>query len=59
MSLWSVNDQTTQRLMTTFYTALVQGDSRHEAFRKAQQAVQSSEHNDPYYWASFIMLDDI
>lgn len=59
MSLWSVNDQTTQLMMTTFYTALVQGDSRHEAFRKAQKAVRESGHNDPYYWASFIMLDDI
>ncbi|MBQ9363347.1 MAG: CHAT domain-containing protein [Bacteroidaceae bacterium] len=59
MSLWSVNDQTTQLMMTSFYIALVQGDSRHEAFRKAQQTVRDSGHKEPYYWACFIMLDDI
>ena len=59
MSLWSVNDKATQAMMTSFYTALVQGDDRHTAFRKAQQHLRNAGYTDPYYWASFIMLDDM
>ncbi|MBO7118741.1 MAG: CHAT domain-containing protein [Bacteroidaceae bacterium] len=58
MSLWSVDDSATRLMMTTFYEGLLGGLSRHEAFRQAQAAVRA-EHNDPHFWAPFIMLDDI
>ena len=59
MSLWSVSDKATGIMMTNFYNALINGSNRHDALRYAQQQVRNAGFNDPYYWAAFIMLDDI
>lgn len=60
MSLWSVDDQATQLMMTSFYRALMEGKSRHEAFEEAQSQVRSTpKFSSPFFWASFIMLDDL
>ena len=59
MSLWSVNDRATQMMMTSFYQALMQGNTRHEAFKQAQERVRAAGFTSPFYWASFIMLDDM
>lgn len=59
MSLWNVNDRATQVMMTDFYKALMEGLSRHEAFKKAQGQMRSEGFTKPYEWASFIMLDDL
>lgn len=58
MSLWSVSDQATQLMMTSFYENILAGAERREAFNKAQEHVRNSGFTDPYYWASFILLDD-
>lgn len=59
MSLWKVNDQATSLMMTDFYKHLTAGYSRHEAFSMAQQTIRKQGFSSPYYWASFILLDDI
>ena len=57
MSLWKVDDRATQLLMTTFYRHLIlEGKSKHEAFRLAIQAVRT-QFETPEYWAAFILLD--
>lgn len=56
MSLWKVHDTATSLMMRTFYENLLAGKSKREAFATAQQTVKA-EYKDPYYWASFIMLD--
>jgi len=57
MSLWKVNDQATQLLMTEFYNNWIEkNQSKREAFRNAQNVVRS-QYKDPIYWAGFIMLD--
>ena len=58
MSLWSVSDAATQLMMTSFYEGLLSGQSRHEAFLKAQAKVREA-YPQPHFWAPFIMLDDI
>lgn len=58
MSLWSVSDAATQQMMSSFYQALAAGQSRFDAFATAQQAVRDAGYAAPYYWASFVMLDD-
>ena len=58
MSMWSVNDRATQIMMNGFYAALTQGYNRHQALAMAQQKVIKSGYIEPYYWASFIILDD-
>lgn len=59
MSLWSVSDAATMHMMTAFYSGLMRGLSKYEAFHEAQSAVRSSGFADPCYWAAFVMLDGI
>lgn len=57
MSLWPVNDASTQLLMTEFYRNwITYHQSKREAFHNAQNHVRS-QYKEPYYWAGFIMLD--
>lgn len=65
MSLWKVDDNATQMLMTEFYTNWIEKEqSKREAFKNAQNAVRFAVdkygdrmYADPVYWAGFIMLD--
>lgn len=60
MSLWKVDDNATSLFMRTFYKQWLGGKTKHAAFLDAQAAVRECKEHDysnPYYWASFIMLD--
>lgn len=65
MSLWKVDDNATQMLMTEFYTNWIEkNQTKREAFRNAQNAVRYAVdeygdrmYEDPRYWAGFVMLD--
>lgn len=57
MSLWKVNDQTTQILMTEFYRNWLRNGDKHEAFRAAQRAVRA-KFADPYYWGAFVIVGE-
>lgn len=57
MSLWSVNDSTTEKLMTNFYTYWIdQKIPKQEAFKKAKLKLKES-HPEPFYWAPFILIE--
>lgn len=56
MSLWKVQDDATAMLMTRFYTYLTNGAEKHQALWNAMMDVRK-KYKDPYYWASFVMLD--
>ena len=59
MSLWSVDDEATKKMMTAFYEELARGRNRRVAFHTAQNSLRTdSKYSKPRYWASFIMLDD-
>ena len=55
VSLWNVNDQSTSKLMTRFYQALlVEGQSPPQALRTAQLWMfNHTKWRSPYYWAGF------
>lgn len=53
-SLWSVDDQATNVLMTSFYKHLKAGMSKAEALRTAQTETRLKYPN-PYYWAGFVL----
>jgi len=56
MSLWKVDDLATSYMMINFYSELLKSGSIYSAFRTAQEIVRE-KYPDPYYWASFILLD--
>ena len=55
MSLWNVDDEATQRLMTTFYEEMLKTGNQHASFRAAQQKVKE-KYPSPFYWGAFIMV---
>ena len=58
MSLWKVDDEATKVLMTEFYRYFLDGKSKIESLRLAQEYVKSQPGwQDPKYWAGFILLD--
>lgn len=60
MSLWEIDDTATQILMVEFYRALLNGNSPTRALHHAQDILRSNpKYSSPFYWASFIILDDI
>ena len=60
MSLWKVDDEATQKLMTEFYKNYLSGKSKHESLLKAQKTVRETPGwEDPEFWAGFILLDGL
>jgi len=58
MSLWSVDDDATQLLMTEFYKEWSLNPNHSfisKAFNKAQQEVRK-KYPHPYYWGAFVLL---
>ncbi|GHO44772.1 CHAT domain-containing protein [Ktedonospora formicarum] len=62
MSIWPVEDSATNQLMGIFYQYLLQGESKIQALRLAQQAMlqhADSLYRHPYFWAAFRLVGSI
>ncbi len=57
MSLWKVDDDATQTLMTEFYTALLKGQSKRQALKTAQLSLKK-RFPEPYYWGAFVLVGE-
>jgi len=62
-SLWSVNDQSTTRLLRYFYSNIGQGHSSGAALREAKLAYLSDSEvgntaQSPYFWAGLVVVGD-
>jgi len=55
VSLWKVDDEATQLLMTAFYQFQLQGLTYSQAFNRARQVV-SQRFPNPYYWGAFVLI---
>lgn len=55
MSLWKVDDQATQQLMTGFYKEWLATGKKQTAFREAQLKLRQ-QFAHPYYWGAFVMM---
>lgn len=55
MSLWKVDDDATQQLMTSFYNNWLKDGEKLEAFRAAQMSLKAN-YRHPYYWGAFVMM---
>jgi CHAT domain-containing protein/Tfp pilus assembly protein PilF len=57
MSLWTVNDNATQILMTKFYENLLAGKNIKDALKDAQNyLISNTAFKDPYYWGAFVLV---
>jgi CHAT domain-containing protein len=62
MSLDKVDDEATGILMVEFYRNLMNGKTKLQSLKEAQQylrKVDNGKYDNPKYWASFIMLDGL
>ena len=55
MSLWPVNDEATQQLMTTFYRNWISTGDIHKSFSDAQYELRK-KYPHPYYWGAFVLI---
>lgn len=54
ISLWKVDDNSTQELMILFYQNILNGIDKFEALNLAQKKLKE-KYNLPYYWGAFVM----
>ena len=54
MSLWKVDDQATQQLMSSFYRIWTETGDLRSSFIQAQKELQNT-YPDPYFWGAFIL----
>ena len=55
VSLWIVPDETTARLMASWYRGMKEGSEPVAALREAQLALKAEKPH-PYYWAPFVLI---
>lgn len=62
MSLWKIPDDATIMLMAELYKNLMQGKTKQQSLKDAQDYLrhfENGKYDKPEYWASFIMLDGL
>ena len=57
MSLWTVSDEVTQMLMSSFYQKMLNGVDKRKAFRETQLEIKV-KYPDFYYWGAFVMVGE-
>jgi CHAT domain-containing protein len=57
VSLWSVNDESTSFLMTTFYQELETGQNKAQALRNAMLKTRAKYPN-PYFWSGMSLIGE-
>lgn len=55
VSLWMVEDESITKLMAEFYKALLAGQTKAQALRRAQMAL-IEENDHPYLWAPLVLV---
>lgn len=58
VSLWSIVDQSTAELMTSFYGSLASGQTIARALREAKIKMIHSMYHHPFYWAPFVLVGE-
>jgi CHAT domain-containing protein/Tfp pilus assembly protein PilF len=58
MSLWSVAEEPSVKLVESFFARRKEGKSKQEALRFARQGLKEMGYNHPFFWASFILVGE-
>lgn len=56
MSLWKVDDEATEQLMTSFYSEWIKTKNPQNAFLSAQRTVKL-KFPEPYFWGAFVLIN--
>lgn len=56
MSLWKIDDASTAEFMSIFYKNIAEGQALQESYSHTVTEMRE-KYKDPYFWASFILLD--
>ena len=59
MSLWSVSERASVKLVEYFFQNIRNGDSKREALQKARKQIRSEGFDHPFYWAAFILFGEV
>ncbi|MBM4329272.1 MAG: CHAT domain-containing protein, partial [Deltaproteobacteria bacterium] len=59
MSLWSVSEEASVRLVETFFKHLKEGKSKLEAMKLARDKVRKDGYDHPFFWAPFILVGEV
>jgi CHAT domain-containing protein len=58
MSLWSVAEASTVRLVEAFFTHVKDGRDRREALALARREIRAGGYDHPFFWAAFILVGE-
>jgi CHAT domain-containing protein/Tfp pilus assembly protein PilF len=57
MSLWKVNDESTQELLIEFYKFWLAGGDKRQSLKDAQLEIRK-KYPHPYFWGAFVMVGE-
>ncbi len=58
VSLWSVDDESTYKLMVKFFDGLKSGKDKMTALKEAKDYLRKTGYENPFYWAPFILMGE-
>ena len=58
MTLWSVSERASVKLVENFFQNMRSGMSRRDALKKAKAKIRSEGFDHPFYWAAFILFGE-
>ncbi len=58
MSLWSVAETSSIKLIHGFFTHLREGKSKLAALKLARDGIRSEGFDHPFFWAGFILVGE-
>ncbi len=59
VSLWSVADDSTYKLMAKFFDGLKNGKDKLTALKEAKNYLRNNGYDNPFYWAPFILMGEV
>ena len=58
VSLWALEDSSTEQLMSHFYDHLVRGESASDSLHQAMKCMRCNGYSDVKQWAPFVLIGD-
>jgi CHAT domain-containing protein len=58
VSLWSVADESTYKLMVKFFEGVKSGKDKMTALKEAKNYLRKNGYDNPFYWAPFILMGE-